>query len=43
MQLEHLSALELGDLINKKVISPTESIRYFKDRIETRDTVNAFT
>lgn len=43
MQLEHLSALELGDLVNKKVISPTESIKYFKNRIERRDTINAFT
>lgn len=43
MQLEHLSALELGDLVNRKIISPTEVIKYFEHRIELKDSVHAFT
>ena len=44
MQLEHLSALELGKLVNRKIISPVEVIEYFEDRIETRNKkINAFT
>ena len=44
MQLETLSALELGQLINTKAISPTEVIEYFADRIEKRNpSINAFT
>lgn len=44
MELERLSALELGRLVNKKVISPVEVIDYFGKRIEERNTsINAFT
>lgn len=44
MQLEHLSALELGKLVNRKIISPVEVIEYFEDRIETHNKkINAFT
>ncbi len=44
MQLEYLSALELGTLVNKKVVSPTEVIKYFAARIdECNPRINAFT
>ena len=43
MQLERLSALELGSLVNSKQLSPREVIQYFADRISQRNTViNAF-
>lgn len=43
MKLEQLTAIELGELVNKKVISPTEVLRYFADRIEKRNpSINAF-
>ena len=42
-QLEKLSAIELGHLVNRKQISPTESISYFADRIEKfNPLINAF-
>ena len=43
MKLELLSAAELGRLVNSKEVSPTDVIRYFKERIEVRNpSVNAF-
>ena len=43
MELEKLSALQLGKLINNKVISPVEAVKYFYDRIYKRDkSLNAF-
>lgn len=44
MNLEYLSAAELGGLVNRKVISPVEVIDYFGKRIEKRNpSINAFT
>ena len=44
MKLEQLSGCELGRLVNKREVSPTEVIEYFKKRIEERNpSVNAFT
>ena len=44
MKLELLSGCELGRLVNKGEISPTEVIEYFKQRIEERNpSLNAFT
>lgn len=44
MQLEKLSGLELGTLINTKEVSPVEVWKYFTDRIESRNpSINAFT
>lgn len=44
MQLENLSALELGKLVNSKVISPVEVIDYFEERISKNNSIiNAFT
>ena len=44
MKLETLSGLDLGSLVNKHEVSPTEVIKYFADRIETRNpSINAFT
>ncbi len=44
IRLERLSAAELGRLVNKGEISPTEVIRYFQKRIEERNpSINAFT
>ena len=44
MRLEKFSAARLGELVNKKKISPVESIKYFIDRIEKRNpSINAFT
>ena len=37
MKLELLSGCELGRLVNKGEISPTEVIEYFKQRIEQRN------
>lgn len=43
MELEKLSALELGAAVNKKEVSPTEVIKYFAKRIEERNpSINAF-
>ncbi len=43
MRLELLSAAELGRLVNKKEISPSEVVRYFAERIERRNpSLNAF-
>ena len=43
MELEKLSAWEIGALVNSSKISPTEVVAYFKDRIEKRnDSINAF-
>ena len=44
MQLEQLSAKQLGMLVKNKAISPVEVIDYFSDRIEKRNpSINAFT
>lgn len=44
MELEKLSAVEIGREVNKGNITPSEVIRYFADRIEKCDTeINAFT
>ncbi|MDO4805396.1 MAG: amidase [Lachnospiraceae bacterium] len=44
MQLERLSAVELGKLVNKKEVSAVEVIKYFADRIKKRNgSINAFT
>lgn len=44
MELEKLSGMELGHLVNTKQISPVEVINYFIDRIEKRNpSINAFT
>ena len=44
IRLERLSAAELGRMVNKGEISPTEVIRYFQKRIEERNpSINAFT
>ena len=44
MELERLSGLELGKMVNLGEISPTEVLRYFFDRIEKRNpSLNAFT
>lgn len=44
MQLERLSAAELGRLVNNKIISASEVVDYFCDRIEKRNPyINAFT
>lgn len=44
MKLEFLSAWELGELVNKKTIRPSEVMKYFIDRINKRNkSVNAFT
>ena len=43
MKLELLSAAELGRLVGRGEISPSEVVRYFAERIEKRDpSVNAF-
>lgn len=42
--LEEYSAVELGALVNAKVVSPVEVIKYFQERIEKRNpSLNAFT
>ena len=44
MKLEKLSALELGQLVNEKEISPIDVIDYFVSRISNKDRLlNAFT
>lgn len=44
MQLEELSAIELGSLVNERKVSPTEVVKYFESRIDARnDSINAFT
>lgn len=43
MQLEKLSALEIGELVNSKQVSPVEVLKYFEKRISDRnDSINAF-
>ena len=42
LKLEYLSALEIGELVNKRVITPTEVLKYFESRINTRnESINA--
>lgn len=44
MRLERLTATQLGDLVNRRDVSPTQVIRYFADRIlKYNPAVNAFT
>ena len=44
MQLETLSAVEIGRLVNTKQVSPVEVMNYFINRIERRNpSINAFT
>lgn len=44
MMLANMSGTELGELVNKKEVSPTEVIKYFAKRIEYHDgSINAFT
>lgn len=44
MELEKLSAVELGTLVNNREVSALEVIEYFADRIEKRNpSINAFT
>ena len=43
MKLEQLSAAELGRMVNRSEISPTDVITYFAKRIEERNpSINAF-
>ena len=43
-KLEYLSALEIGELVNKRIITPSEVIKYFETRINERNkSINAFT
>ena len=42
--IEDMTAVELGQLVNLREISPTEVLKHFKDRIEKRNPeINAFT
>ena len=42
--IEDMTAVELGQLVNLREISPTEVLKYFKNRIEERNPeLNAFT
>ena len=42
-QLELLSGLQIGELVNSGELSPVEVIKYFQDRIERRNpSINAF-
>jgi len=44
MELERLSGVQLGELVNTKQVSPTEVINYFAERIQARNpSINAFT
>ena len=44
MELEQLSGIQLGRLVNRKEVSPTEVISYFMGRILARnERINAFT
>ena len=44
LKLEYLSALEIGALVNERIINPTEVLKYFEERIEKRNkSINAFT
>ena len=44
IKLEYLSALEIGELVNSRKITPTEVLRYFEKRIKERNkSINAFT
>ena len=43
LELENLSALSIGQLVNFKEVKPTEVVDYFADRIEKRNpSINAF-
>ena len=43
IDLKWLSALEIGSLVNKREITPTSVLNYFRERIETRNkSINAF-
>lgn len=43
MELEYLSGIELGRLVNRKQMSPVEVIDYFEKRVEKRNpSINAF-
>ncbi|MCR4951788.1 MAG: amidase [Solobacterium sp.] len=43
MKLELLSGAELGRLVNRREVSPTEVVEYFRKRIEERNpSINAF-
>lgn len=42
-ELEYLSATEIGSMVNRKEISPTEVLKYFEERIKVRNpSINAF-
>ncbi|MDY5982307.1 MAG: hypothetical protein SPJ17_01215 [Anaeroplasma sp.] len=44
IKLEYLSALEIGELVNSRVVTPTEVLKYFEKRIKERNkSINAFT
>ena len=43
-RLEELSALEIGELVNKREITPTEVVKYFYNRISLfNNDINVFT
>lgn len=43
-ELEKMSAYEIGKLVNDKVFTPIEVVKYFEDRIDNRNKrINAFT
>lgn len=42
MKLEKLSAVEIGKLVNSKLISPVDVIKYFENYISKHDLMNAF-
>ena len=37
IKLEYLSALEIGELVNSRVVTPTEVLKYFEKRIKERN------
>jgi amidase/aspartyl-tRNA(Asn)/glutamyl-tRNA(Gln) amidotransferase subunit A len=44
IKLEYLSALEIGELVNSRIITPTEVLKYFEKRIMKRNkSINGFT
>ena len=43
IKLEYLSALEIGELVNSRKITPTEVLKYFEKRIKERNkSIKAF-
>lgn len=43
MELKYLSAFEIGNLVNNRIITPTDVLRYFEKRIDKYNSkVNAF-